>query len=128
MISMVTWWHYPYSYHYHYPYHYHCHDGHLAASLCCLLPSTAGVARLGARTSARIIIIVINVIIIIIIISSVRSSNSHPDLLVITTSTPTFSVPHQSSTLDFLSHYCYIKGNHWTRLLATCILERVVAR
>ena len=56
MISMVTWWHYPYSYHYHYPYHYHCHDGHLAASLCCLLPSTAGVARLGARTSARIML------------------------------------------------------------------------
>merc|ERR1712155_483568 len=59
---------------------------------------------------------------IMAIFSSVRSSNSHPDLLV--THHPThFFRSHRSSTLDFhfLSHYSYIKaqllykGNHWTR-------------
>merc|ERR1711978_524458 len=57
---------------------------------------------------------------IMAIFSSVRSSNSHPDLLV---THPHFFRPHRSSTLDFhfLSHYSYIKaimlhkGNHWTR-------------
>ena len=57
-----------------------------------------------------------------VIVSSVRSSNSHPDLLVIQHPTPFFR-SHRSSTLDFhfLSHYSYIKvimlykGNHWTR-------------
>ena len=36
---------------------------------------------------------------------------------------PTFSDTHWSSILDFhfLCHYSYIKGNHWTHLLATCI-------
>merc|ERR1712218_584515 len=55
-------------------------------------------------------------------ISSVRSSYSHPDLLV-TQHPPHFFRSHRSSTLDlhFLSHYSYIKairlykGNHWTR-------------
>merc|ERR1711952_384118 len=44
------------------------------------------------------------------IFSSVRSSNSHPDLLVI--HPPHFFRSHRSSTLDFhfLSHYCYIKA------------------
>ena len=39
------------------------------------------------------------------------------------TTHPTFSDTHPSSLLDFhfLSHYSYIKGNHWTHLLATCI-------
>ena len=54
-------------------------------------------------------------------VSSVRSSYSHPDLLV--THPPHFFRSHRSSTLDFhfLSHYSYIKairlykGNHWTR-------------
>ena len=62
-------------------------------------------------------------------VSSVRSSNSHPNLLVTQQHPPTFSDTHRSSTLDFhfLSHYSYIKaimlykGNHWTHLLATCI-------
>ena len=38
-------------------------------------------------------------------------------------STPTFSDTHRSSIMDFhfLSHASYIKGNHWTHLLATCI-------
>ena len=52
-------------------------------------------------------------------VSSVRSSNSHPDLLV-TQHHPHFFRSHRSSTLDFhfLSHYSYIKaimlykGNH----------------
>ena len=56
---------------------------------------------------------------IMAIFSSVRSSYSHPDLLV---THPHFFRPHQSSTLDFhfLSHYSYIKaimlykGNHRT--------------
>ena len=56
------------------------------------------------------------------IFSSVRSSNSHPDLLLIHPPTHFFR-PHRSSTQDFhfLSHYSYIKaimlckGNHWTR-------------
>ena len=60
---------------------------------------------------------------ILSILSSVRSSSSHPDLLLIHHHHPTFSVTHRSSTLDFhfLSHYSYIKaimlykGNHWTR-------------
>ena len=55
------------------------------------------------------------------IISSVRSSNSHPDLLV-TQHPPHFFRSYRSSTLDFhfLSHYSYIKaimlykGRHWT--------------
>ena len=59
-------------------------------------------------------------------VSSVRSSNSHPDLLVTLNH---FFRSHRSSTLDFhfLSHYSYIKaiklykGNHWIHLLATCI-------
>ena len=59
----------------------------------------------------------------IVFISSVRSSNSHPDLLVTHPTPPThFFRSHRSSTLDFhfLSHYSYIKaimlykGNHWT--------------
>ena len=60
--------------------------------------------------------------------SSVRSSNSHPDLLLVSTTTHFFR-SHRSSTLDFhfLSHHSYIKaimlykGNHWTHLLAICI-------
>ena len=53
--------------------------------------------------------------------SSVRSSNSHPDLLLITSTH--FFRSHRSSTLDFhfLSHYSYINGNHWTHQLATCL-------
>ena len=55
-------------------------------------------------------------------ISSVRSSYSHPDLLVTQQQHPHFFRSHRSSTLDFhfLSHYSYIKaimlykGNHWT--------------
>ena len=61
---------------------------------------------------------------IMAIFSSVRSSNSHPDLLLIHHQQhPHFFRSHRSSTLDFhfLSHYSYIKGNHWTHLLATCI-------
>ena len=58
-------------------------------------------------------------------VSSVRSSNSHPDLLLIHhhQQHPHFFRSHRSSTLDFhfLSHYGYIKGNHWTCVLATCI-------
>ena len=48
---------------------------------------------------------------IMAIFSSVRSSNSHPDLLLIHHH-PTFSVTHRSSTLDFhfLSHYSYRKA------------------
>ena len=66
----------------------------------------------------------------ICIFSSVRSSNSHPDLLLTHQHQhPHFFRSHRSSTLDFhfLSHYSYIKaiklykGNHWTHLLATCI-------
>ena len=61
-------------------------------------------------------------------LSSVRSSYSHPDLLVIHHPTHFFR-SHRSSTLDFhfLSHYSYIKaiklykGNQWTHLLAKCI-------
>merc|ERR1712218_292060 len=57
------------------------------------------------------------------IFSSVRSSNSHPDLLVTQHHHPHFFRSHQSSTLDFhfLSHYSHIKaimlykGNNWTR-------------
>merc|ERR1712016_249313 len=48
-----------------------------------------------------------------IFISSVRSSNSHPDLLVTHPTPPThFFRSHRSSTLDFqfLSHYSYIKA------------------
>ena len=55
------------------------------------------------------------------LVSSVRSSYSHPDLLVIQHPTHFFR-SHRSSTLDFhfLSHYSYIKArmlyksNHWT--------------
>merc|ERR1711949_1049 len=55
--------------------------------------------------------------------SSVRSSNSHPDLLLIHPPPTHFFRSHRSSTLDFhfLSNYSYIKaimlykGNHWTR-------------
>merc|ERR1711978_297651 len=55
---------------------------------------------------------------IMAIFSSVRSSYSHPDLLLI--HPPHFFRSHRSSTLDFhfLSHYSYIKaimlykGNH----------------
>ena len=45
------------------------------------------------------------------LVSSVRSSNSHPDLLVIQHPTHFFR-SHRSSTLDFhfLSHYSYIKA------------------
>ena len=57
----------------------------------------------------------------VIFISSVRSSYSHPDLLLV--QHPHFFGSHRSSTLDFhfLSHYSYIKAtklykcNHWTR-------------
>ena len=51
--------------------------------------------------------------------SSVRSSNSHPDLLLI--HHPQFFRYTPVLDLYFLSHYSYIKGNHWTHLLATCI-------
>ena len=59
---------------------------------------------------------------IMAIFSSVRSSYSHPDLLVIQHPTHFFR-SHRSSSLDFhfLSHYSYIKAimlyksNHWTR-------------
>merc|ERR1712052_37082 len=47
------------------------------------------------------------------VVSSVRSSYSHPDLLLIHHHhPPTFSVTHRSSTLDFnfLSHYSCIKA------------------
>ena len=62
-------------------------------------------------------------------VSSVRSSNTHPDLLVIHPTSNHFFRSHRSSTLDFhfLCRYSYIKaimlykGNHWTHLLATCI-------
>ena len=60
-------------------------------------------------------------------VSSVRSSNSHPDPLVIQQQHPHFFRSHRSLTLDFHFHYSYIKaiklykGNHWTHLLATCI-------
>ena len=48
----------------------------------------------------------------IVFVSSVRSSYSHPDLLVITTSSTHFFRSHRSSTLDFhfLSHYSFIKA------------------
>merc|ERR1711952_523083 len=57
------------------------------------------------------------------IFSSVRSSNSHPDLLLTHSTPPHFFRSHRFSTLDFhfLSHNSYIKaimlykGNHWTR-------------
>merc|ERR1712012_886833 len=57
------------------------------------------------------------------IFSSVRSSYSHPDLLVTQQQHPHFFRSHRSSTLyfHFLSHYSYkkaillYKGNHWTR-------------
>merc|ERR1711952_353985 len=44
------------------------------------------------------------------IFSSVRSSNSHPDLLLIHHPPPHFFRSHRSSTLNFhfLSHYSYI--------------------
>ena len=60
-----------------------------------------------------------HVVTIIIIVSSVRSSNSHPDQLLVSTSTHFFR-SHWSSTLDFhfLSHNSYIKSNLWTHLLA----------
>merc|ERR1712163_103862 len=66
---------------------------------------------------------------IMAIFSSVRSSYSHPDLLLIHPPPTHFFRSHQSSTPDFhfLSHYSYIKaimlykGNHWTHLLATYI-------
>ena len=48
-----------------------------------------------------------------IFVSSVRSSYSHPDLLLIHHPPhPTFSVTHRSSILDFnfRSHYSYIKA------------------
>ena len=61
---------------------------------------------------------------IMAIFSSVRSSNSHPDLLL--TQHPTFSdlacLPLYNTDFHFLSQYSYIKSNHWTHLLATCIL------
>ena len=46
------------------------------------------------------------------IVSSVRSSNSHPDLLVTHHQHPHFFRSHRSPTLDFhfLSHYSYIKA------------------
>ena len=60
---------------------------------------------------------------IMAIFSSVRSSYSHPDLLVI--HHPLFQILHVGHyiTLDFqfLCHYSYIKSNHWTHLLATYI-------
>ena len=57
------------------------------------------------------------------IIVSVRSSYNHPDLLLIHHQHPHFFRSHRSSIQDFhfLSHYSYIKGNHWTHMLATCI-------
>ena len=66
---------------------------------------------------------------VVTFVSSVRSSNSHPNLLLIHHQHPHFFRSLGSSTLDFhfLSHYSYIKaiklykGNHWTHLLATCI-------
>merc|ERR1711952_216036 len=49
---------------------------------------------------------------IMAIFSSVRSSYSHPDLLLIHHPPPHFFRSHRSSTLDFhfLSHYSYIKA------------------
>merc|ERR1712012_1244831 len=49
---------------------------------------------------------------IMAIFSSVRSSNSHPDLLVTHHQHPNFFRSHRSPTLDFhfLSHYSYIKA------------------
>ena len=46
------------------------------------------------------------------IVSSVRSSNSHPDLLLIHHQHPHFFRSHRSSTLDFhfLSRYSYVKA------------------
>merc|ERR1711978_335738 len=60
---------------------------------------------------------------IMAIFSSVRSSYSHPDLLLIHPPPTHFFRSHRSSSLDFhfLSHYSYIKammlykGNHWTQ-------------
>merc|ERR1711952_201381 len=78
------------------------------------------------------------------IFSSVRSSNSHPDLLVIQ-HPPHFFRSHRSSTLDFhfLSHYSYIKaimlfngilwhtlayfGILWHTLAYSCILWHTLA-
>ena len=62
-------------------------------------------------------------------VSSVRSSNSHPHLLVTQQQHPHFFRSHRSSTLDFhfLSQYSYIKaikldkGNQSTHLLAIFI-------
>merc|ERR1711978_196678 len=49
---------------------------------------------------------------IMAIFSSVRSSHSHPDLLVTQQQHPHFFRSHRSSTLDFhfLRHYSYIKA------------------
>ena len=46
-----------------------------------------------------------------------------PRLYWSTTTPPYFFRSHRSSILDFhfLSRYSYIKGNHWTHLLAKCI-------
>ena len=55
-------------------------------------------------------------------VSSVRSSNSHPDLLVTQQQHPLFQItPVLNTGLSLWSHYSYIKaimlykGNHWTR-------------
>ena len=59
------------------------------------------------------------------IISSVRSSNSHPDLLLTHHHHPThFFRSHRSSTLDFhfLSHYSYIKAIKLSLLLGAIVL------
>ena len=63
--------------------------------------------------------------------SSVRSSNSHPDVLVTHHhQQPPFFKSHWSSALDFhfLSHNSYIKGKHLTHLLATCMMVHDGAR
>ena len=56
------------------------------------------------------------------IVSFVRSSNSHPDLLLTHHHHhhhPLFFRSHRSSTMDlhFLNQYSYIKGNHCTGLI-----------
>ena len=59
-------------------------------------------------------------------ISQVMSGKSHPDQLLILHPTQLVQIQHVGhyiTTFDFhfLSHYSYIKSNHWTHLLVTCI-------
>ena len=59
----------------------------------------------------------------LVLFSSVWSSNSHLDLqLTQQTHRQLFqNTPVLINNFHFLSNYSYIKGNHWTNLLATCI-------